>query len=260
MAQYDNFNDPLVEEVLTDVANNFFGVRRELENMTELFYSYAEKLRIKEAEVGAKAGLLNYLLLNGRAAGDFYRSVSIDLPENLLNSEFSYEILPVILPYAFTAKGEFIRLVLHAYNALQRGCDEYINGKEADYSDEKDSDNSVYYKLIMNMCDLVNQKINTVNSHMSPRSALQYVKNFNSEILSKEQITGGMTFGRQECDINQKLAFQPIDFNSLKLKKYPELPEQYKVSSEIILFCKKLYSKNKQDINNLVSRLKSAHR
>ncbi len=234
MALYGDFNDSLVEEALTDMANNFFGVRIELENMIELVHSFTETLREKETEVAARAGFLNYLLLNWQTADDFYKSVNIDCSENLLNSKLSDKTLPVTLPFALTARGEYIKLVLMAYEALQKVCDEYNNGKDSDYSEDKESGNMpVYYKMIVNMCNLVNDKVKSVNNHMAPKDALRYVKNFNPELMGKERIIGGIAFG--ESSLNQKLAFQPIGFNSLKLKKYPELPVLHRVSSEITL-------------------------
>ncbi|MCP4351607.1 MAG: hypothetical protein GY795_39585 [Desulfobacterales bacterium] len=256
MALHGDFNDSLVEETLTDMANNFFGTRIELENMIELFHSFAEALRKKETEVGARTGLLNYLLLNRQTTDDFYKSLSIECPENLLNSKLSDNTIIRSFPVALTAKGEYIKLVLMAYEGLQKICDEYNNGNDSDYSDDNESDNiPVYYKMIVNMCSLVNDKVKSVNNHMAPGDALRYVKSFNPELIGKERIIGGVGFGGNS--LNQKLAFQPIDFNSLDLKKYPELPVLHKVSSEITLLCKKLYSENKRNIKKQVSDLKN---
>ena len=44
MADYDS---PLTEEVLRDVAQNFFGTRKKLDDMIEILDSFAATLRLK---------------------------------------------------------------------------------------------------------------------------------------------------------------------------------------------------------------------
>jgi len=67
----DNFYDPLVEEVLMDAAENFFGARRELDGIITLFQSFVGALRVKEADIAVRSGFLNYLLLDGMITRDF---------------------------------------------------------------------------------------------------------------------------------------------------------------------------------------------
>ncbi|MDM8552616.1 hypothetical protein QUF72_21210 [Desulfobacterales bacterium HSG2] len=248
----DNFYDPLVEEVLMDAAENFFGARRQLDGIIDLFQSFVEAVRKKEADIAVSAGFLNYLLLDGMIARDFYEAIHINSPAVLLEGQLSDKTVPDQTPFAFTVKGEFTRFVLQAYDDLQQACNEYIHGKPDDGS--RLEKNDAYYNLLMNMCDLINEKVRHVNTNMSPRSVLQFARRFDAEAEGKENIIGGMVFGGD--GINEKLAYHPIDFDSLQLKKYPELPKQEQVVSKITSFCKKSYSGNKNEIRQRVSDVK----
>ena len=253
----NDFCDPMIEEVITDAADSFFGARRQLDGMMDLFQSYVEAFRKKEAELADKAGFVKYLLLDRETAGNFYESISVDSPEILLEGDFSDNALPTTIPFAFTVKGEYISLVLRAYNELQKASDEYINGENDNGVNGKGTAGSiVYYNLIIKMCELINEKVHQMNTEMSPISVLQFFRRLNPEIGSKERITGGNTFDGYERGINQKLAYQPIDFDSLQLRKYPELPKQEQVASDIISFCKKIYSGSKEDIKKRLSQVK----
>lgn len=248
----DNFYDPLVEEVLMDAAENFFGARRQLDGVITLFQSFVEALREKETDIAVRSGFLNYLLLDGSIAPDFYESIHINAPAFLLDSPFSDKTVPNETPFAFTVKGEYTRFVLQAYDDLQQICDEYTHGKPDDGN--RLEKNDAYYNLLVNMCDLINEKVCHVNTNMSPHSVLQFARRFDAETECKENATGGMIF----CGdgINEKLAYQPIDFDSLQLKKYPELPKQEQVASKITSFCKRSYSNHRNEIRQRVSDLK----
>ena len=250
-----NLGDSLVEEILVDVADTFFAARKHLEEIMDMFQSFVKTLRKKEAEVASRAGFLHYLLLHGREANDFYKLIKVDSVAIASESNFSDKAIPEKIPFAFTTRGKFIKLVLWAYDVLQKACDEYINGKYYDDPNENMGKGvTVHYNRIVIMCELINKEVLKVNRDMSPANTLQYAKKFNHETAEKEYITGG-AFAEYACNIDEKLAYQPIDFDLLKLKRYPELPAQDKAIFEITSFCKKKYSNNKDEIKKLISDL-----
>lgn len=252
----NDFSEPLVQEVLTDMANTFFGTRKELDDMMEALDAFVEELRQREAAIALRAGFLNHLFLDERAARDFYAAIKLDSPELLLEAEFSDKTISQEIPFAFSTKGEYIKLVLSAYDATQKACHEYLNGKLCEDPEEQGRmDVTVHYKQIVKMCEIINEKVHQVNTGMSPVCVLQYAKKFNPEAEEKERITGA-TFGGYACSIDDKLAYRPINFDSLQLKKYPELPDHDEVYHEITSFCKKEYHRHKADIKELISNLK----
>jgi len=96
----------------------------------------------------------------------FYEAIRINSPDVLLEGQFSNKTVPDETPFALTAKGEFTRFVLRAYDDLQQACDEYTHGKPDDGS--RLEKNDAYYNLLINMCDLINEKVHYVNTNMSP--------------------------------------------------------------------------------------------
>ncbi|MDM8524395.1 hypothetical protein QUF80_13590 [Desulfococcaceae bacterium HSG8] len=256
MNPWNDFSETLAEEVLSDMAGTFFGARKEVEKMTELFQDFVEKFRAKQAETDVRAAFLNYLLLDEKSARSFYESLRVDAEELLSESRFP-DNMPGDIPFAFTAKGEYIGLVLREYDSLQKACHAYLNGEsDEDILGRETEPEHVYYNLLVTMCDLINEKIHSVNNDMSPSGVLQYARKLVPGTRDKQRITGGITYGGDECGINQRLSFQPIDFASLQLKKYPELPGISQVNSRITSFCKKHYAEKKGDIKALIFELK----
>lgn len=256
-----SFSDALAEEVLTDAAGSFFGARKQLEDMIEVFWSFVETFRKKEVNLSAKAGFLNYLLLEEKAAPDFYKRINADFADILLEGKYSDTAILHYTPFAFTGKGEYIKFVLRAYKALQRACDEYMNGKieihpynDGEHEDENEKLPDINYKFLVDLCRVVNDEIRRINSSASLSSVLQFVKKFNPEAMERERATGGT--GGEYMSIDEKLSYRPIKFESLNLKRYPELPKEEQVVSDIVSFCKKNYTENKADIQKRISDLK----
>jgi len=61
-----DLGDMLVEEVMYDMAETFFGSRVEIDEMLELFEKYVEELKIKSEGVSHRAVLLNTLLIDAK--------------------------------------------------------------------------------------------------------------------------------------------------------------------------------------------------
>ncbi len=252
-----DFGTALLEEVFTDMAENFFGARKQLENMMELFDTFVDGCRKKEKDVIVKAGFLNHLLLNQTGVRKFYENIRIDMMSILSACQFSENILPEHLPFSLTAKGEYTNMVLWAYNALQEACHEYMYGKyHYDQGREVVMPN---YRLVEEMCTQINENVRKVNSNMPPGAVLQCVRKFTTDSEVNACIAGA-AFSDADSKINEKLAFHRIDFNALNLTVYPDLPEEKEVSSKIVSFCKQYYSDHKAEIDRVISGLKKKHR
>ncbi len=251
-----DFGTALLEEVFTDMAENFFGARKQLENMMELFDTFVEGCRKKEKDVIVKAGFFNHLILNQLGIRIFYESIRTDLPPLLSECRFTENILPEHLPFSLTAKGEYTNTVLWAYNALQEACHEYMYGKYH-YEDGREIA-MPNYRLVEEMCAQINESVCKVNSNMPPGAVLECVRKFTTDSEVNACIAGA-AFTEAESKINEKLAFHQIDFNALNLVIYPDLPEEKDISSQIVSFCRKYYSDHKAEIDKMISGLKKKH-
>jgi hypothetical protein len=253
----DDFIDPLVEEILTDVAGSFFEQRRQLDAKIDLFHSYVQALRLKEAEVRNPAALLNHLLLRGHQAPAFYEMLKVK--GSLLTAAGAAvpQNAQLCMPLAVGFCTRYVKLVCNAYDALQKSCVVYLHGpSRADMTANPDP-TKAYYDLVLEMHRLVNQEINRVNASISPSCALQFAKRLNPQMVQKEKVTGGGASDARSLD--EKLCYAPIDLKALSLAKYPDLPEIGTVLPEIKRFCETLCRAHgrhiKEDMADLKARL-----
>jgi hypothetical protein len=240
----NDLSDALVEEVMCDMAENFFGSRVEIDDMLELFEEYVVELKKNAEGVSLRAGLLNSLLIDSKTIAQFYSNLKVD-PQNLTDKNtYSEKVLPDKLPISITEKGEFTKLFLFAYESLQKACREYArdNNFTCYNNDSEDEEKqSVNYALLLNMSQVINEKIKKVNER-STICTLQYTRQFKPETIEKEHIagTGLSDIGCDNLERNMK--FKPLDFDSYNVEKYPELPKVDTVKSDITAFAKKVFS------------------
>jgi len=245
MKPTSDLGDILVEEVMCDMAETFFGSRVEIDEMLELFEKYAEELKKKSEGVALRAGFLNTLLIDAKTTAEFYSQLKVD-PQYLLNKNtYSEEVLPGKMPISITEKSEFTKLFLFAYESLQKACREYARGNNFTGYDKEDEDEEkkepVNYALLLNMSRMINEKIQKVNER-STICTLQYTRQFKPDVIEKEHIVG-TGFSDIGCDgLDRNMKFEPLNFDSYKIDKYPELPKIDTVKSDITVFAKKVFS------------------
>ncbi|MFZ0242046.1 MAG: hypothetical protein WAL90_10405 [Desulfobacterales bacterium] len=254
MAISDDFSDPLVEEILTDVAGTFFEKRRQLDDKIDLFYSYAKELQLKETSVDSAAAFLNHLLLQGRQAPAFYKMLGVEESFFTAAGTRSMPAAPACMPFAIGARARFVKLVVSVYAALQHSCAAYLHGRSSPEPTAEPQPTAAYYDLVVEMHRLVNAEISRVNDSVSPSCTLQFAKRLNPQATQKERITGG---GAAVQSLDEKLCYRAIELDSLSLKKYPELPEAGTVLPALERFCNTLYKMHGQEIKAIVAEMKT---
>lgn len=256
MNSIDDLGDMLAEEVLSEMACTFFGSRVEVDEMVELFEQYAEELKQKSEEVSLKAGLLNILLIDSNTINEFYGKLGVK-PEDLLDKKtYTKDVLPQKMPFGLTEKSKYIKLILIAYDSLQKACNTYVRGNDImGYEKEDDKKVSINYTLLMNMSKMINEKIKQVNEK-SPVCTLSYTRQLQPEKIEKENIAGTQ-FSELGCDdLDQKMKIKPLDFESYDIDKYPELPKVDNVKSDITDFGKKVYTEKTSSVEKVISDIK----
>ncbi|MFZ0613556.1 MAG: hypothetical protein WAM73_15060 [Desulfobacterales bacterium] len=255
MAISDDFSDPLVEEILTDVAGSFFEKRRQLDDKIDLFHSYVKDLQLKETSVRSAAAFLNHLLLKGRQAPAFYKMLGVADAFFTAAGTRSTPAALAYMPFAIGARARFVKLVANAYAALQKSCTAYLHGRSSPEPAAEPKPADVYYDLVLEMHRLVNSEINRINVSISPSCTLQFAKRLNPQMTQKEKITGGGIADVGSLD--EKLCYSAIELDSLSLEKYPELPEAGTVKPALERFCKNLYGMHAEETKAIVADLKA---
>lgn len=247
----DDLIEPLVSEILTDVAGSFFDARRTLEAKIDLFQKFVEKLQEMAIEVQYRAGLLNLLLVDDQQALAFYRMLKLDGkvfldskitdPSNCLSG----------IPFGIGFVNRYTKLVFTVYSNLQKACDVYLNGhSQPEKTFAHSQEEAIYYHLIVKMHQVLNEDIKKLNETISPSCTLQFAKGFNPDLMAKEKVTGGGISNPQSLD--EKLCYRPIDLNHLKLLEFPLPPKIDDVRGSVKRFCKDLCIRYPGELKKIV--------
>ncbi|MDD4952821.1 MAG: hypothetical protein PHV85_09755 [Desulfovibrionaceae bacterium] len=257
MADYQDFAGELEQEVLSEIAEGFFGARKRLEAMIESLWFVVEKLKATQNKFSAAAAELNRLLLDGALAPEFYARLGVDPLLPPFGQNGPQRPGRINVPLALTRAGRYSKLVLGSYEALQDLAHEYMHGRHYDDPTHKGRKKlTVHYLQVVELWKAVSARIQVVNRDLAPSAILQYVKKFDAETEEKEGIAGcPMPAGQGGLD--KDLGFAAIEFESLGLREAPELPRPDKVAGEIKAFCRRACKTHGPEIEALIKSLRA---
>lgn len=242
----------LMEETLVEAAGTFFGTRKRLEDDIDLFKRKIETLAAMQSRVLARAGDLHHLLLEGEAAADFYAALDID-PSSFIDAvSLSRRSGARFKAMALTVHGKYAKAVKRAYQRFYEGVDVFMHGKYA--TDEHGRKHlTPHYNQIMKQCHDLNERIQKVNSEISPSETLAFVKKLDVIEMEKSKFTGGGS--GYENGLDEDLAFKTLDCEQSGLMEFPDLPGPDKAESEIARFCKSLAREHGDRVKALLKSL-----
>lgn len=248
--------DLLAGEVLGEMAGNFFGRRKALEDFILLVGDYARSLQALAAGVGERAGLLNFLLAGPPFSHAFYTAIGVRATSTLMGEDFSSRALPSQMPSALFGAGRFKKLVKWAYERLQNACDSYLYGPPDDCRSGADAPElpTPSYQLVMEMARRANEEVQKINREVSATGVLQTARKFVPSRPGRHSIEGvqpGMSGER----LDRAMAFAPVDIASLSLIEFPPLPEIQQVSDRIAAFCRSHYAAHRQVLRSRMNQV-----
>ena len=250
---FEQFADQFTEEVMSEAAENFFGTRKQAEEALETFDRLVDELERKEQEVADKGCFLNFLLRRGWAVNAFYRVLGVE-PDafpffSLCSTKKSFERSPT----AFTARGKFIKFVHKAYDVFQEACRDFLHGTH--YEDENGRKRvTVHFEQVLAFGERLDQEIERLNRDSSVSGVLRFAKNLDPAGEQRERVAGGTLEDHGSLDESMKLPHP--DLTGLHRMRMPELPRAEEVHREITCFCKEVYSEHKDEIDQILDRLK----
>lgn len=254
-SRMESFADSLAQETLVDMAENFFGARKDLDKEIENFRAQAEKLKaVGEAALG-KANVLHALLLDEETAHDFYFELGIG-PGRLFAWVDPAGPKPAFQPpRALTSRGRYVKAVLKAYAEMQEAFDVYLHGRY--YLDSRQPGRkrlSVHYNLLRDLAGHINRRIRKVNEGQAPSCVLGFAKSLNVGGLAKERITGATLIGDLRA-LDHDLAFTPVSCVDLGLKELPELPLPRGVKDVVVGYAGKVHHEHRAQADAALARL-----
>jgi len=254
MVDFSDFADKLQQDVVTDMAQVYFGDRKELDDMIEAFHKMVEELREKTPTLYQAAARLHTLLLDRETARNFYIALDI-VPSCIPFPDEAARPFFDSLPMAFTALGRYERCVARAYDILRGVADDYLNGRY--YTDEESNGRkrlTVHYIRLKALAEYINDRIDKVNRTMSPSETLRYVKKMDIRQSDRERLIGEACLV-DGCALDIDLKFKPIEFKKLGLPVVQDLPRLDQVMPAIKEFCRSIYPERKQDMINAMNLL-----
>lgn len=258
MSGFDELASMLSQEVLTEMAENFFGARSRLDALQDGFQNLVRQFRQVQAQTQARFSVLHFLLLRGAEAENFYRALGAD--PGLASFAPAQLVLPGSGPaFGLTRKGRFAKTVQAAYAAAASEAHDYMHGRS--YVDARDRGRrklSIHYTQLRELCDQINAAVHKVNENLTPSGVMQYVKTFNPESASRENIVGASDNGYAES-LDKSMRFQPVDFAGLGLRELPELPPAEEVEAPIREFCGRLAGERPAEVDELLRDLDAAY-
>lgn len=245
MTDFKDYADELQQEVVTDMAETYFGARKDIDDMLEVFDKMVGTLRQQEPRLSQAAARLHRLLLDRQTAEDFYDTLNVS-PSSIPYTDEKPKPFFDKLPFAFTGAGRFERCVFRAYDLLQKEVDEYLNGRYFDDPEQPGRKRlTVHYLRLKTLSEYINQEMERVNK-TTVSGALKFIKTMDPEQMQHEGMMGEAVKGADHID--RDMQFTRIDFQGLGLPVVQELPPLYSVRASIKDFCLKLYKKRKEDV------------
>lgn len=257
MSTIKDFADQLQQEVVSDMAESYFGARKDLENMISAFGSMASEFKEITLRLSQAAAAMHALLLDRQTARDFYISLDIlpsciPFPEDIPLPDFGD------IPFAFTLCGRYTRYVSAAYARLQALSDEYLNGRYYDDPEQPGRKRlTVHYLRLKALAEHINSEVARVNTDMSTTGILRHVKGMDPEKMKKEHMLGDVCL-MEGCKLDTDMYFTPIDFEALGLPVVQDLPSLEKIREPIRDFCRGICSSRKEDVGNVLNTLRAS--
>jgi len=255
MSNLKDFADQLQQDVVSDMAKSYFGARKDLDDVIEVFNEMVTEFKVMVPKLSQVAARLHMLLLDRQTARDFYITLDI-LPSCIPFSDEVPKPFFNTLPFAFTQQGRFERCVLRAYNHFQQTADEYLNGRYYEDPEQRGKKRlTVHYIRLKALVEHINEEVERVNSSRSPSGTLRYVKGMDPVQMEKEKILGEACI-IEGCGLDRDLEFKPIDFDAINLPVVQDLPRLNMVKDTIRQFCKEIYPSRKEDIAQAMAFLR----
>ncbi|QGY41322.1 hypothetical protein GM415_14700 [Pseudodesulfovibrio cashew] len=254
MSDLKDFADQLQQDVVADMAESYFGHRKDLDNMIEGFQLMVEDFRKIGPKLSLAAARLHALLLDRTTARNFYIALDI-LPSCIPFPEG--EVVPFLesIPFALTVRGRYERCVCMAYERFQKIADEYLNGRYYPDPDQTGRKRlTVHYIRLKALAEHINEKVDQVNRVMSPSETLRYVKAMDPELAEKELFIGE-SCRLDECSLDEDLKFKPLDFDGLGLPVVQDLPRLAEVKPAIRDFCWQMFPGRVDEVRSVLQRM-----
>ncbi|MBG0776903.1 MAG: hypothetical protein H0S85_10790 [Desulfovibrionaceae bacterium] len=248
------FADSLTNEALADMAESFFGERRSIDEEVDVFKAKASLLGELGRRALNRACLLHALLLDARAAPDFYRLIGVKPTRLFAWVDPARGRLFFSPPRGLTATSRYVKTLLTAYHGVQDAFDEYMNGRY--YTDRRRGRKrlTMHYKLLRDWAGHINRRIRKVNEGHAPSCVLGFARSMDVAGERRADVAGAAIPG-YACALDTDLRMRPLDTNALGVRELPELPPPQAVEDALRHFARRLFKENRPELEAILRRV-----
>lgn len=253
MSDLSDFADQLQMGVISDMAESYFGDRKELDYALEAFMGMVKEFLPVVEHLFQAASTLRLLLLDEATADAFCVGLGLD-PARIPPAEGADILVRKSAPFALTAKGRYTACVEAAYQGLREAIREYLYGRY--YNDPERPGRkrvTMHYSRLAEIAGIINEKIRKANSERSLSSVLREVKSMDPERMEKEEMFGDVTYG-DHGERDADMCFVPIDFDGYRFPEVEELPPLNEVRPALKRFCARVYAERQDAARAAVDR------
>lgn len=261
-SNFDDYADGLRNEVVGEMAERFFGVRRELEDDIVRWQRLVEEMRPCLTRLCERAACLHFLLFDDEGVAGFYASlgVSSEPYEELASRAQAACIAAMRVPFGFRLSSRYMRLVESSYDAFQKELDAYLNGVWSDDPDRPGRKRvSPHLAQIKELAEDINSRVAEVNAENAPSCALRYVRSLDPAEVERRELTGA-TLTDERCGLDASLAFAPVDLDALDFPEPLWLPSFSMAASGLARYVRRLAEKHASEVRDLFTAIRRAAR
>ena len=204
MAIGSDYADDLKNEVLSEMADNFFSRRCRLDERLENFASLLERVKRRATPATDAVQNLRRLLLWHADADAFLKSLGIDAETLAPACQFP----AVAKPLALTAAGRYRKAVLRVYAVMRNAIEAYNDGGYV--SDPRQPGRKMPapgYNLLHSVAESINDEVQAVNASQCPSDLLRFSRSLDPARLDQESACGCVG---DLCSLNDDLAYKPL--------------------------------------------------
>lgn len=259
---FEGFADTLRDEVVSEMAETFFGARRELEKSIEAWDALAAKLQKRLTVLAERATCLGFLLFDETGEEGFYRLLGVEPGPftELAGRAQAACIAKMDVPFGFSRTRRYIKLVQRTYEVFRKELDEYLHGA---WSDDPGRPGrkvlSPNLSTLKNMAADINEQVDKVNAWQNPSCALRVIRNMDQEELERRQVTGA-TLQDADCGLDQSMAFRHVDPAGMGFPELPFLPAWEQMSDRLDRYVRRLCELHADDVAGLFTAIRAARR